>query len=104
MVIKMLPARLLSLLIGVCLLAVATWSVSSARPDEKPTAPAGGCGDSLPQGAVARLGTQQWRHASTVTFVAFAADGTELVSSCGDGIVHVWDAVTGKEMRRFGEL
>src|ERR1700730_18398260 len=68
--------------------------------DEKPS----GSGDkSLPDGAVARFGTLRWRHGHEVYFVAFADSGKQVLTSCGDGVVYVWDAATGDELRRFGE-
>jgi WD40 repeat protein len=60
-------------------------------------------GDPLPEGAVARFGTLHWRHGTRVTSVAFTNDGKELLTTCGDGLFHVWDAVSGKELRRFGD-
>ena len=56
-------------------------------------------GDPLPDGAIARLGTTRLRHRNSITFVAFTPDGKELVS-CGLDGVRVWDARTGKELRR----
>jgi RNA polymerase sigma factor (sigma-70 family) len=56
----------------------------------------------LPAGAVARFGTRRLRHAGFIRFVAFSQDGRTLVSEGPDGI-RVWDAATGKELRRFGE-
>ncbi|MGL4550178.1 MAG: hypothetical protein ACRC33_03235, partial [Gemmataceae bacterium] len=54
----------------------------------------------LPPGAVARLGTTRFRHASFVgTGLAFAADGRTLVAG-GDGpVLTVWDARTGQQLR-----
>jgi len=60
-------------------------------------------GDPLPAGAVARLGTIRWRHNNTIIFVAYSPDGKEIVTVCQDGIAHVWDAASGKKLRRFGK-
>jgi WD40 repeat protein len=56
----------------------------------------------LPEGAVSRLGTIRWRYPDPVELVQFSRDGKQLLSCCGDGVIHVSDAVTGKLLRRFG--
>lgn len=58
-------------------------------------------GDLLPLGAVARLGTLRFRHASWVWKVAHLGDGESLVSGSYDGTIRIWDAATGQERRRF---
>ncbi len=61
----------------------------------------GGPGDSaLPDGAVLRLGGQRLRHPSAVTGLAWAADARAVVSAAEDG-ARVWDAATGRELRRW---
>ncbi len=59
-------------------------------------------GDPLPEGASARLGTARWRHEGKVAFVAYAGGGKLVVTSCGQGLVHVLDAETGKPIRTLG--
>jgi WD40 repeat protein len=61
-------------------------------------------GDPLPAGAVARMGTDRLRHGSSRGLLAFTPDGKGLVSSGLDGVIHFWDAETGKELRRFKTL
>ncbi|HEY7424322.1 MAG TPA: sigma-70 family RNA polymerase sigma factor, partial [Gemmataceae bacterium] len=57
-------------------------------------------GDPLPAGALTRLGTMRLRHnAEEVHSVLFAPDGKTVASGGQDGIVHLWDAATGKLIR-----
>jgi RNA polymerase sigma factor (sigma-70 family) len=73
----------------------------AGRGQERP-APADRFGDPLPPGALARLGTTRFRLGGAV---AFLPDGQALVSG-GFGntnVARLWDAATGKELRRFGE-
>ena len=58
-------------------------------------------GDSLPEGAIARLGTLRFRHPKMVDSLVFTANGKTLVSACFDGIIRFWDPETGKETRRI---
>jgi WD40 repeat protein len=60
-----------------------------------------GTGDSLPEGALARLGTLRWSHPQPVIFVAFLPDGKAVLTGCEDRIFRLWDRDTGKEIRRF---
>ncbi len=57
-------------------------------------------GDSLPEGALARLGTMRLRHQGEVTFVSFVPGG-KLLTAGQDNTVRLWDLQTGKEVRRF---
>jgi len=57
-------------------------------------------GDPLPDRALARLGTVRLRHAGHVSWIVFAPNGKELISSAYDK-VHVWDLQTGRELRSF---
>jgi WD40 repeat protein len=73
---------------------------AAAKPGEA-AARADAFGDPLPPGALARLGTVRWRHGSGLSRLAFGADGGRVVTA-GDGVVRVWDALTGRELRRWG--
>src|SRR6185437_9796540 len=58
--------------------------------------------ESLPAGAIARLGTVRLRHGDYISqSIRFAPDGKSLISMGNDG-VRVWDAATGKPVRHFG--
>jgi WD40 repeat protein len=59
-------------------------------------------GDPLPPGAIARMGTVRLRHPG-VLCVAYSADGSTIASAGFNSTVHIWDARTGKEIRRFGK-
>ncbi|HTU91212.1 MAG TPA: WD40 repeat domain-containing protein, partial [Gemmataceae bacterium] len=58
-------------------------------------------GDLLPDEAIARLGTTRFRHGGMIGSLAFTPDGKTLVS-CGiwDGI-RIWDAASGRQIRRL---
>jgi RNA polymerase sigma factor (sigma-70 family) len=60
-----------------------------------------GHGDPLPDRAAARLGTIRLRQGSVLSAVAFTADGKRLASAGHTRHVHLWDAVTGREIRSF---
>jgi WD40 repeat protein len=56
-------------------------------------------GDALPQGAIARGGTVRFRHRSSA--VAYSPDGKILASGGHDNQIRLFDAATGKEIRRL---
>jgi RNA polymerase sigma factor (sigma-70 family) len=70
-------------------------------PQEKTQKRVDRYGDPLPPGAIARLGTVRLRHHDAVTAVAFAQDGTTLLSGDESGEMRLWDATTGKPLRTF---
>lgn len=59
-------------------------------------------GDPLPESARVRMGTLRWRHPANIAFVGFTAQ-KQVVTGCGDGFFRVWDADSGKEIRKFGK-
>jgi WD40 repeat protein len=58
-------------------------------------------GDPLPERAVARIGTLRLRQPSSVVAVAFSPDGKLLATWGLYDDVRLWDALTGKELRRL---
>src|SRR5204863_252893 len=77
---------------------------SESKPNQgtgKPPLRVDQYGDSLPAGAVARLGTLRLKHQQAVACVAFAPDGKTIASGAEDGTVCIWDAMTGQEIRRL---
>jgi WD40 repeat protein len=52
-------------------------------------------GGEVPRGTVAL------RHGGFVSAVLFTPDGKEFISGSGDGLIRIWDAETGKELRRL---
>jgi WD40 repeat protein len=57
-------------------------------------------GDSLPTGAVARLGTTRFRSPDYVLHLAFSPDGKRLVTH-GQTKIALWDVETGKKLAEF---
>jgi RNA polymerase sigma factor (sigma-70 family) len=72
-----------------------------APPPAEAGTPGKESADGLPAPARFRLGEVPFRHGGKVVFVAFAPGGKRLVSAGADGSVNVWDAGTGREVRRF---
>jgi hypothetical protein len=58
-------------------------------------------GDPLPPGAIARLGTVRLRQGGQVDCLAFAPDGSTLLTAGESETAILWDVKTGKELRRF---
>lgn len=59
--------------------------------------------ESLPDGAIARVGSVKLRHQGAIVQMAFLADN-ELAALDDRGIVRVWDSTSGQERRSFVRL
>ncbi len=58
-------------------------------------------GDPLPDRAVARLGTTRYRQDSPIYRIAYTPDGRHFLTDGRDSILRVWDAATGRIIRRI---
>jgi WD40 repeat protein len=79
-------------------------AAQDSRKPEKEQPPTDLSGEPLPAQAVARFGTIPLRQAGKVHSLALTRDGKVLASCTFEyGIVRLWDAVTGKELRKLAE-
>jgi WD40 repeat protein len=104
---KLKLAGALVLLVSVCVAGASTLAWRPAQINDELTQPSetkveaeqvrtDAHGDPLPSGALARLGTVRFRHASAVNAMAFSSDGKILVSA--GSTTRLWDVDTGKEL------
>jgi RNA polymerase sigma factor (sigma-70 family) len=57
--------------------------------------------DGQHKGLIATMGSAVLRHAGRVFFVSYVAGGRQIVSAGRDQTMRLWDASTGREIRRF---
>jgi WD40 repeat protein len=89
-------------LAAACLVVAALGGLGSADPappKEKAAPAADRYDDPLPPGALRRLGTVRFRHNTTA--LAYSPDGKLLASGGRDNVIRLFDAATGKEVRRL---
>lgn len=98
--------RSLIVLPTLALLLVSGRESISADPKANPGQPANNNqarvdrhGDPLPPGALARLGTVRFRHAASSA--AYSPDGKILATGGSDNQIRLFEAATGKEIRRL---
>jgi WD40 repeat protein len=58
-------------------------------------------GDSLPSGAMGRLGSLAFRHAERVNGLTYTPDGKRLVTSADDQVIRIWDVVSGNMIQEI---
>src|SRR5262245_65759427 len=82
---------------------VATFLVLGDRGQTSAEPPAAEPANPLPPGAVARLGSDSFRHGDTVRVLAFTPDGKGVISGGFYQPIRLWDTATGRELRTFGD-
>jgi WD40 repeat protein len=58
-------------------------------------------GDPLPDGATLRLGSTRWRHGGAGNAIAYSPDGKTILTGGEGGSLRLWDAATGRELKRI---
>jgi WD40 repeat protein len=91
------------IVLAACLDFLVTAPGRCEPPDAKTPARTDACGDPLPEGAIARLGTVRLRPGAAVSSVAFSPDGKILASADWSRRIHLWDVASGKELRQIAE-
>ena len=81
-------------------LLVATILALAVGPLSAQQSKADAHGDSLPAGAVSRLGTVRWRAANNIV-LATMLDSRTALTVTEDHLVQIWDTASGKELRRI---
>jgi WD40 repeat protein len=84
--------------IAICL------ALAASTPGDPPQPGKDLYGDSLPFGAIARIGTTRWRPGGPCVFLAFLPDGKTALSVDGTKGVIVWELESGKQLKTFGRF
>lgn len=123
-VVKMRISILVTVMLGAALAGAGTWArqvlranddgfnplLHATRANSNPTSAVSHAGktkrldrfgDPLPLGALARLGTVRFRHEGGARSVAYSPDGRIVAASSRGGQIFLWDAKSGKEIRRL---
>lgn len=84
----------------------ATFAMTGIPAESKAQEPPAGArgdtyGDPLPSGAVLRLGTVRYRQDSPIYRIAYTPDGRHFLTDGQDSVLRVWDAATGRIVRRI---
>src|SRR5262245_38193567 len=98
-----------SVLLAVGLCGGSVWLARSAAMGDAPTTPTPQPAPppeeakpaDVPEGAMARLGTAQFRHVDAVFFIAYTADGKHIITAGRDNTISMWDRTTGQVVRQF---
>jgi RNA polymerase sigma factor (sigma-70 family) len=73
-------------------------TVEAAKPEAERALRVDRYGDPLPEGAIARVGTNRLRTHNSVAVIAFSQDGRRLAYGSENGQVHVCEAADGKPL------
>ena len=52
-----------------------------------------------PDGVPYQLGSQRFRHPGPISVLRFSGDGRRIVTAGADGVVRIWDRISGQELR-----
>src|SRR4051794_17163609 len=83
---------------GQCVIALCVVATIAAAQSENPTR-FDLHGDPLPPGVVARIGTHRFWHGTNGSDILVTPDGKKLIAQCADGLIHVMDLATGKDLQ-----
>ena len=87
-------------MLAVVCVVLPAWDVCPAAEGRKEPARLDYYGDSLPPGAVARLGSTRFLLPGAVRALTFSRDGNTLASA-SHHVVMLWDRKTGRTIRQF---